>query len=318
MKKFELFLLVILLLDSPATAQIINIPTDQPSIQAGINVARYGDTVLVAEGTYFENISFKGKAITVGSHFIIDGDTSHISRTIINGSRLVNVDYAPTVQMTSGEDTTSVLSGLCITGGTGTVVEAGGTFHRSGGGVFIDQCGGKIEHNLIMHNHINYDLCTVTGGGICAGVGAQHNLVIRRNTIKENTVQSQGTADAAGIVVADAFRAKIIVEYNRITNNRAISTVDNNAHGGGMTLAMFLSSNSDFMVRRNVIAYNELYSNPEMENCNTYGAGINVLIYEPMDGHFNITRHPTPVICENIISHNTSVNWGGGISLHNH
>ena len=154
MKKFVLFLLVILLLDSPATAQIINIPADQPSIQAGINVARYGDTVLVAEGTYFENISFRGKAITVASHFIIDGDTSHISRTIINGSRPLNVDFAPTVQMTSGEDTTSVLSGLCITGGTGTVVRYEDIFHRCGGGVYIEQCGGKIEHNLIMHKGI--------------------------------------------------------------------------------------------------------------------------------------------------------------------
>jgi len=185
MKKSGLFIWVILLLDAPAMAQIINIPADQPSIQAGIDVAGYEDTVLVAEGTYFENISFKGKAITVASHFIIDRDTSHISRTIINGSRPAKVDYAPTVQMTSGEDTTSVLAGLCITGGTGTLVRYEDIFHRCGGGVYIEQCGGKIEYNLITRNHINYDLCTVTGGGIYAHAGAEHNLIIRRNTIRE-------------------------------------------------------------------------------------------------------------------------------------
>jgi hypothetical protein len=102
-----------------------------------------------------------------------------------------------------------------------------------------------------MHNHINYDLCTVTGGGIYAHVGADHNLVIRRNIIRKNTVQSRGQADGAGILVADGFRAKILVEYNRITNNRAISTVENNAHGGGMSLAVGLTSNSDFFVGLN-------------------------------------------------------------------
>lgn len=45
----------------------IHVPADQPTIQAAINAAANGDTVLVSDGTYKENINFKGKAITVAS-----------------------------------------------------------------------------------------------------------------------------------------------------------------------------------------------------------------------------------------------------------
>ncbi len=46
-----------------ANADIINVPGDQPTIQAGIIAAMNGDEIVVAPGTYFETINFNGKAI---------------------------------------------------------------------------------------------------------------------------------------------------------------------------------------------------------------------------------------------------------------
>jgi hypothetical protein len=86
MKKISALLLILACMIPPAHADVINVPADKSTIQAGIDSASTGDTVLVEEDTYFENINFKGKAITVASRFILDGDTTHIYKTIIDGS----------------------------------------------------------------------------------------------------------------------------------------------------------------------------------------------------------------------------------------
>ena len=44
-------------------AVIINVPGDQPTIQAGILNAVDGDVVIVAEGEYFKNINFKKRVV---------------------------------------------------------------------------------------------------------------------------------------------------------------------------------------------------------------------------------------------------------------
>jgi hypothetical protein len=134
---------------------IIRVPQDQPTIQAGINAAGDGDVVLVDEGTYTENINFKGKAITVASHYIMNGDTSHINNTVIDGSQPSHPDSGSVVYFVSGEDTTSVLKGFTITGGTGTPAQWFPTWFPeiAGGGIFVGFSGAKIEKNKIINNN---------------------------------------------------------------------------------------------------------------------------------------------------------------------
>src|SRR5437867_11657103 len=100
-------LLILGLMPHTARAATINVPASQPTIQAAINAASNGDTVLVEPGTYRENINFMGKAITVPS-------SGGPAVTTIDGGVARSV-----VAFTPNEGTNSVLSGLTFTNGLG-------------------------------------------------------------------------------------------------------------------------------------------------------------------------------------------------------
>jgi hypothetical protein len=89
-----------------AQAAVINVPTDYPTIQQGIDAAQNGDTVIVADGVYTgignKDLDFRGKSITVKS---ANGPAS----TIIDCGGLGRGVY-----FHSGETTESVLSGFTI------------------------------------------------------------------------------------------------------------------------------------------------------------------------------------------------------------
>ena len=66
----NIFLLI--LLNSFLLSDIFNIPSDTYStIQSGIDVAQDGDTVLVDQGIYYENLIIN-RSITLASHAIND------------------------------------------------------------------------------------------------------------------------------------------------------------------------------------------------------------------------------------------------------
>lgn len=81
------------------------VPAAYPTIQAAIDAAEEGDTVVVMPGTYFENIGIREKKITVQSN---DPDDPRIARsTLIRGVE----EGRPTVRIGSGSEAT--LAGPC-------------------------------------------------------------------------------------------------------------------------------------------------------------------------------------------------------------
>ena len=187
MKQINCLLGLLFIMSFIASATVINVPADQTSIQAGINVAVNGDTVLVADSTYFENVNFLGKAITVASHFLIDDDTSHISNTIIDGSQPSHPDSASVVYFISGEDTTSILCGFTITGGSGTYSVTWDMY--LGGGIHM-QAGGKVLHNMIASNHLVSQKGCWGAGMLVSSLNMSGNIVIEHNEFRYNSIVS--------------------------------------------------------------------------------------------------------------------------------
>ena len=138
------------------SATVINVPADQTTIQAGINVAVEGDTVLVQPGTYVENIIIDGKDITVGSLFLTTQDTSYISQTIIDGNQLGSV-----IQILNSETGSVNLIGLSIQNGTGTNDEVYSPW-VGGGGIFTKDANVNIDNCVITNCTEQYRY----GGGI--------------------------------------------------------------------------------------------------------------------------------------------------------
>ena len=244
--------------------QIVNVPADYSTIQAGIDAATDGDTVLVADGLYYENINFKGKAITVASQFITNGSNSHIDNTIIDGSQPTRAEYGSAVSFNSGEDSTSILIGLTIQGGTGTDISIAGNA-RMGGGIICLNAGAKIINNRIINNNV-FDTDSAFGGGIgCYSEDHDSWVVISDNQIEFNKAEGVSyIAWGGGIYSAMNARA----ENNTINHNECVS--GNDATGGG---AMFGIFNTDMVYTAN-FKNNNVEQNTLESGYGAWGAGV--------------------------------------------
>lgn len=184
---------LMLLLPVTAAAKVINVPADYPTIQDAINAASNGDTVLVAAGTYAENINFSGKAITVTS-------SAGPKTTIIDGGNIATV-----ATFSSAETTASVLSGFTLENGTST---SGSGY--DGGGIYISGSAPTITGNIIQNN----TACN-GGGGIAVEFGSP---VIKGNRIIGNSQSAcSGGIGGGGISISGAASAQVI--GNEIGNN---------------------------------------------------------------------------------------------------
>ncbi len=248
-------LLLLAVFSVPATAKTIYVDDDGPAdfnnIQSAIDDSNDGDVIVVAEGTYFENINFKGKNIILRSTDPNNPDV--IAATVIDGQQNGSV-----VTFNSGEDPNCVLSGVTITNGgqCGSLECAGiACYHSSptiirniitwnwggewGGGIYC----GENSSPLIIHNTIMNNYSEFSGGIDCwdnsspliirnkifgnfpdCGMGAIH-VVYSSPTILNNLIALNF---GAGIGISRSGKQMIIL------NNTIVGTLHSDYEHAGI------------------------------------------------------------------------------------
>ena len=245
----------------------INVPDDFAKIQDAINSSVDGDTIIVAPGTYFENVNFRGKNILLTSNYLFDEDVSFINTTIIDGSNPQYPDTASVVLFLNEENNSAILQGFTITGGKGSILfdPEKNYFVRTGGGINIYRSSPTIRHNIISFNEANNTGGIHWGGG---GISAQNSGAI----VSNNIIYNNDAPDGGGVLLGEnpgaIFRNNVI----------AYNTNSTTSLGGGGVLIR--GTQGRFI--NNTIAFNHsnigggilLHRYPttfNVENCIIYG-----------------------------------------------
>ena len=303
MKNLQLFIFFVIIISTNVDCQILRVPENYSTIQSAINDTKNGDTVLVSEGTYFENINFRGKNIVVASNYIITKEVQTIENTIIDGSQYRNLDSASCVSLLNGEDSTAVIEGFKITGGKGTKYQwPNGSYDQEGAGVIISESYAIVRNNIIIDNISTPGPGTGAGGG--GGISAMYgkpgiynNLIVSNSAgyaaglvlnwsggkIKNNIIYNNYGGErfgTGGVMIWESPSNSVIIENNIIIGN--ISAKD----AGGLRIRTATSADN-YSIKNNIIWYNrqeignqvngeESYLN--YNNIEDYSEGTNISV----------------------------------------
>ncbi|MFH1844418.1 MAG: right-handed parallel beta-helix repeat-containing protein [bacterium] len=211
------------------------VPDRVATVQAGINSAADGDTILIAPGIYFEH------DITLESAVVIRGDGDDAGDIVIDALGLGRVfDCANQTQP-------AVLEGLTITGG---YLEGGAFLENRGAGVRC-QNGSLILRNCLIRGN-----SARTGGGL--GI-LESSVVLESCSVDSNLATCENWAGGGGLYAKDSspelshcvFRANMVSANTPpgdggaiFCNNSALSAVDcifldNSSTGGAGGIYLF-------------------------------------------------------------------------------
>lgn len=263
----------------------IRVPEEVRTIQRAIRSASNGDTIVVAPGTYRENLDFLGKRIILKSE-------KGPGATIIDGRQQGSV-----VEFENGEGRLSILNGFTLTNGYGMV------YSRSsgdGGAIYCDGSSPTIVNNIITGNFASSGY----GGGLF--IKSDSSPIVAFNTITGNESVQCGGAIYCRSSSPYIFR-------NTITHNRSMT-----GYGGAITLSL----DSDPYIVSNTILHNwsksggggicVYQSSPSIAGNviarnGTISSGGGLLIFWNSD----------PNVISNTITRNSAID-GGGLACMNH
>ncbi|MCK5942995.1 MAG: right-handed parallel beta-helix repeat-containing protein [Planctomycetes bacterium] len=270
------------------TPRTIHVPRDAATIQAAIDAAGAGDTVLVAPGVYRGKVTLD-KPITLASHFATTDEESYIHDTVIDGDGGKNCIHV------KGAHPHCTIIGFSICNAEN------GVRARSP----VD-----LLHNRLHHNRDGVDY--ESGGGRCAfnvfedniddgiDIDRDYDGVVENNVIRRNGYRNNGRPNPGGdgieirLTRHDQAHARCVIRNNVIVGNAAdgIQIIDHPRPAA-----------SSYCIERNLIADNGAVGIGFMGNKATEEDAVGHCVDEPF------------VIANNLIRGNGHGMTGGGNAL---
>jgi len=253
------------LMAGTVAAQItINVPADQPTIQQGIAAANAGDTVLVAPGTYPENLTIN-KAIFLKSSACMTVTTGCNAQTIIDGQKqgsviiVTNVFSLITVingfTLTNGQSGSSGSSAGVELDNSGAIV-ANNSFTSNAVALSVNSGAVNFVDNTVSDNIVNGSVCSSANGLYLTGT----NTLVLDGTgavapafIYGNTISASGKC-SGGVGIIDQQGSNTNIVYNQISNqslginvfpNNAVTYITDNLITGNTTGGIYIIHQTD-------------------------------------------------------------------------
>ena len=178
------------------------------TISEALTRACDGDTIILEDGRHFENVIINSESpkLTIGSRYLLDGDTNHIRNAIVDGMDLNPVFTINTNNQ--GVTDTVRLNGFTVTNG---LANSG---WNGGGGISIRWSNASVNNMRIVENR---------SGQHGGGMGVWESQIKMKNVlIKDNFATNLGGGLHLQYINNDLIESNV-----RIVGNRA-------SEGGGL------------------------------------------------------------------------------------
>ncbi|MBN2377464.1 MAG: right-handed parallel beta-helix repeat-containing protein [Sedimentisphaerales bacterium] len=317
----------------------IYVPAGVISIQSAISGSLDGDEIIVFPGTYYENIDFMGKGVTLRS--MAPESASVVSATVINGGGDDVVVFENSegsgccldgFTITAGTDGISCSgsepgitncriidnadSGLCISGGAAVSVSGCEISGNQLGAVRIESASAELVDCFV------HDNTAVQGAG--AAISGDSTITVSGCVFEQNFSTGNGggiyVANPLGAVIADStfkdnqaqlnggglynLNSSVVLERCTVIENEAVN-------GAGLFSSNGYASLSSSVIYGNLAdgegggIYSEL-SDPNLINCT-------VIKNQAVKGGAIANHNSSPRIINSILWHNLASEAGGEI-----
>lgn len=292
----------------PATASVIRVPQDCPTIQEAVDVAKPGDTIQVASETYYENVVVSQRVTIVGENntsTIVDGGGKDIvfniqandveirQLTIRNGGRRYSgiATYMYGGLVIRDNRISQNVVGISFSESDGNTIEGNVLFDNSMYGISLAQCDSNtVENNSIANSAYGVDLQDSSGSfivgntvsdtsyGIYLAYASNNN--VSANTLTDNSwnmylVHSDGNTVHRNVVSGGSVGIEVYWSQGNSVMNNTVADGSYGiylAHCGANTLAGNTASLNDWGIEFYNSTGSIIFEN--MISDNTWGAYV--------------------------------------------